>query len=265
MKTKILILLFIFLLIPRIASAGFISLTTVISTDLMTENNTKPHVKLLNSGDEPAYNVQISLLSEDFESKPIYVGVLSPNEPFEEYFNVTLAKDILPGSYPITVLVDYEDANGYPFSSVSPSSIVYKNPSLSRVSGDIPEISLSGKKSKKLTLNIRNLDDVSHDVNVELTLPRELKVVDTKKIINIESKEEKELNFEVSSISALVGSNYVALASLEYEDDSHHSSFARGIIKIVEEKPFEFPIWLPILSFCVLLIISVYYFIRGKK
>jgi len=231
----------------------------------MTEDTTKTHVRLLNSGDEPAYNVQISLLSEDFESNPIFVGVLSPNEPFEGYFNVSLAKEILPGNYPITVLVDYADANGYPFSSVSPSFIIYKNPTPTMVSGDIAEISLSSEKSKKLTLNVRNLDDVSHDVNIELILPRELKVVDTEKIISIEPKEEKQLNFEVSSVSALVGSSYIALASLEYEDDLHHSSYARGIIKIVEEKPFEFPIWLPVLSFGVLLIIFVYYFIRGKK
>jgi len=262
---KKLIILLILLFIPNLVSAGVISLTTTISTDLMIEDDTKIHVKLLNSGDEPAYNVQISLLSEDFESNPIFAGVLSPNEPFEEYFNVTLTKEILPGNYPITVLVDYADANGYPFSSVSPSSIIYKNPIPSIVSGDISEISLSSKKSKKLTLNVRNLDDVSHDVNVKLILPRELKVVDDQKIISIEPKEEKQLNFEVSSVSALVGSSYVALASLEYEDDLHHSSFARGIIKIVEEDPFEFPIWLPILSFCCLLIIFFYYFIRGKK
>lgn len=265
MKTKKLVILFVLLLIPQLVSAGVISLTTIISTDLMTEDTTKTHVKLLNSGDEPAYNVQISLLSEDFESNSIFVGILSPNEPFEGYFNVSLAKDILSGNYPVTILVDYADANSYPFSSVSPNSIIYKSPTTSMVSGDISEISLSGKKSKKLVLNVRNLDDVSHDVNVELILPRELKVADTEKIVSIGPKEEKQLNFEVSSVSALVGSSYVALASLEYEDGLHHSSFARGIIKIVEEKPFEFPIWLPILSFCMLLIIFVYYFIRGKK
>jgi len=262
---KKLMILFILLLIPQLVSAVVISLRTDISTELMTEGTTKTHVKLLNSGDEPAYNVQISLMSEDFDSTPIFIGILSPNEPFEGYFNVTLSKDILTGNYPITVLVDYEDANSYPFSSVSPSSIIYKTPTPSTVSGNIEEISLSGKKSEKLTLNVRNLDDVSHDVKVELILPRELKVFDTEKTVSIGPKEEKQLNFEVSSISALVGSSYVALASLEYEDDLHHSSFAKGIIKIVEEKPFEFPIWLPILSFCVLLIVFIYYFIRGKK
>jgi len=262
---KKMIILFIFLLIPQITLASVISLRTDVSTELMTEDTTKTHVNLLNSGDEPAYNVQISLLSGDFESNPIFVGILSPNKPFEGYFNVTLTKEILPGNYPITVLVDYEDANSYPFSSVSPSSIIYKTPTPSMVSGNIAEISLSGKKSKKLILNVMNLDDVSHDVKVELILPRELKVSDTEKTVSIGPKEEKQLNFEVSSVSALVGSSYVALASLEYEDDLHHSSFAKGIIKIVEEKPFEFPIWLPILSFCVLLIVFLYYFIRGKK
>jgi len=263
---KKLIILLIFLFIPHLVSAGIISLTTTVSTDIMTEDSTKIHVKLLNSGDEPAYNVQMSLLlSSSFNSEPIFIETLNPNEPFEADFDVTLTEEIIPGNYPIVILTDYADANGYPFSSVSPSFIVYQTRKLSKVSGGIPTLSLSGKKSKNLILNIRNLDDIPHDVEVKLFLPRELKVVDEERTLSIGAKDEEQLNFEVSSLSALTGSSYIVLASMEYEyEDSHYSSFGRGVIKIEEEKPFEFSIWIPILSFCVLLIIFLYYFIRRK-
>lgn len=259
MKTKIHIIVLILLLIPHLVLAGVISLTTTVSTDIMTEDNTEMHVRLLNSGDEPAYDVQTSLITENFESKPLFVGKLNLNEPFEGNINLTLKESIKPGKYPVPVLVDYADANGYPFSSVSPSFIVYKTQTTSRISGNIPELSLTGKEKKELILYIQNLDDVEHDVNVELILPRELKVVDNKRSILIDSKEEKKLSFEVSSLSALPGSSYVVLASLEYEDDLHYSSFVNGAIKITEEKPFNVPIWFLVLSFIVLSLIFIYY------
>ena len=229
---KGLMILLILLLIPYPVLAGVISLTTTISTDIMTEDATKIHVKLLNSGDEPAHNVQLSLLTESFNANPILVGELNPNEPFEGDFKVTLTEKILPGSYPIVVLTDYADANGYPFSSVSPSSIVYKTQTVSKVSGLIQEVSLAGKESKKVTLSIRNLDDVEHDVDVKLMLPRGIKVVDGENKISVGSKQEKSLDFEVSSLSAISGSTYAVVASIEYEDELHYSSFVNGIIRI---------------------------------
>ncbi len=101
---KKIILVFMFLLIPQPVLAGVISLTTTISTDIMTENVTRVSVKLLNSGDESAHNVQISLLTENFQSDPIFVGDLSPNNPFEGDSTLSLIREISPGNYPLVVL-----------------------------------------------------------------------------------------------------------------------------------------------------------------
>jgi len=232
MKAKIMITLLIFFFVPHIVSAGIISLTTSVSTDILIKDNTKIHIKLLNSGDESAYNVQISLLTENFKTDKILAGELKPNNPFEEILIINLTKQIISGKYPVALLVDYTDANGYPFSSVSSTFIVYKNSTVAKIAGLIPEISLSGKESKKLTLSIRNLDDKEHEVDVKLILPREIKVDKGEKRVSIGSKQEKSLDFEVSSLSAISGSTYAVLASLEYEDELHYSSFANGIIKI---------------------------------
>jgi len=264
---KLLILIGLFL-IPQIALASVISLTTIISTDIMSGDTTEIRVNILNSGDEAAYSVQASvLLPDDFTVNPKtnFVGTLNPNEPKELYFNISLKDSAYEGTYPLIVLVDYTDANGYPFSSVSPSSLIYKNPTVSKVSGVMPELSLSGKESKKLTLTLRNIDDVEHNVNIELIIPRELKVEDEKNSVLLQSKEEKKLDFDVSSFSALPGSSYVVLATLDYDyENSHYSSAVRSVIKIVAGRPSTFPIWVPIITFIGLLIIFIYYLIRGK-
>jgi hypothetical protein len=236
----------------------------------MTEKTAKTHVKLLNSGDEAAYNVQISLITDSFKTDQAYVGNLDPNVPFEEDLNITRTKEIFSGSYPLVVMTDYTDANSYPFSSVSQNYIIYKTRTGSKVSGTFSELNLTGKESKKLVLTLRNLDNAPHDVKVKLFIPRELKVLNEDRNLSIESKEEKTLDFDISSFSALAGSSYVVLASLEYEQDGlHYSSFAQNIVSIVEKKSPSIaptiPFWLPILTFFVLLIIFGYYLIRGKK
>ncbi|MDI6826250.1 MAG: hypothetical protein QMD36_03590 [Candidatus Aenigmarchaeota archaeon] len=265
MGTKKLIILFTLLLTSHLVSARVISLTTTITADIMSENTARLHVKLLNSGDEAAHNVQISSLTEDFKTDLIYAGILEPNVPFEGDLNISRTKEINPGSYPIVVLTDYADNNGYPFSSISPAYLTYKTHTVTKVSGIIPELTLAGKESKKLVLTVRNLDNIPHDVKVKLFLPRELKTVDEERSLSIGSKEEKTLNFDVSSFSALSGSSYVVLASLEYEQDGlHYSSFAQSIINITEKKSPSIPFWLPILTFFVLLIIFVYYFIKRR-
>ena len=266
---KKLIIFLILLLMPQLVLASYISLKTTITTNLITDDSSKIEVDILNSGDESAFSVQISpLLSSDFQVEPnLYdLGTLDPNEPEKINFDVTLSDGILPGSYPLVVLVDYADANGYPFSSVSPSSIIYKTQTLSKVTGVMEKLDLSKERTQTLTLTIRNLDQVQHNVDVKIYLPRELKIDKEESTVSIGPKEEKNINFEVSSFSALPGSSYIVLATLDYDDsNSHYSYTARNIINIVKEKPLEFPIWLPILSFIVLLIIFAYYLIRGKN
>jgi hypothetical protein len=232
----------------------------------MTDKTAKTHVKLLNSGDESAYKVQISLLTDSFKTDQLYVGNLDPNIPFEGDLNVTRTKELLSGDYPLVILTDYADANSYPFSSVSQNYITYKTHTVSRVSGVISELTLNGKESKKLVLTVRNLDDVQHDVKIKLFVPRELKIDNDKLNLTLKTKEEKTFNFDVSSFSALSGSSYVVLASLEYEHENmHYSSFAQSVINIKEPKPLSIPFWIPVVTFIVLLIIFFYYLKRGKK
>jgi hypothetical protein len=229
---KLLALIALSIFFSNIASASFISLTTTIS-DINIENSSQTNIKIVNSGDEPAFSLSISmLLPEGFESDKILIGKLNSNSSFEGIFNITRNREFVPGKYPVVVLTEYTDANGHPFSAVSSSHLVYKTPTLSKISGTMSTLTLKGKESKKLVLNLKNLDDLEHTVRVKLFLPLELKSVDVERTLVLEGKDEKNLEFEVSNFNALEGSSYAVLASAEYENNLHYSSLITGIIRI---------------------------------
>jgi len=259
MKRPLPILFILVLFLTPSGLASKISLTTTVSAEIMLKENSTVSIELLNSGDEPAFNLKLSFTSECFNSEPIYIQKLDPGKSFKGMINVSLKKEIGEGNHPLVLFTDYTDMNGYPFSSVSPLMIVYKTPTISRVSGILSDVNLN-KDTKKLKLILRNLDEVEHEVKVRLFLPRELDCDKTEMNISLEPKSERTLEFRVSNLGALEGSSYVVLASIEYEEaNKHYSSFANGMVKITEKKHANFPEWLPFLSIALLFMIFIYY------
>ena len=252
------------LLIPSLVLAGTISLTTSVNTDVLTINQGEIQVSLTNSGDEAAYNVQVSLITDDFSSQPVHIGTLEVNKPYENKISVVVKDDLKEGNYPVVLLTEYTDANSYPFSSVSPVTLIYKNPYSSRITGIFENIELSGKRSKNLVLKLKNIDQVDHNVDVKLILPNELSSDITENIINVESKEEKDVVFKISNFASLEGSSYVVLALIEYEDNYHYSSLASGMIGIVENKGMNVPKWIPISILIIVVIIFIILQVKSK-
>jgi len=261
---KLTIIFLIFFLLP-IASAGTISLTTTISSEFMMTNTTQIHVKTSNSGDEPAYNVQITLISDNFQTEPFYIGTLTPNIPSNTSLTIKTIGNTLPGNYPLVLMTEYQDANGYQFSSVSPFILTYKTHVSSTVSGTIHEIELSGQGEKNLLVYLKNTGDVSKKIKLKLILPRELKAENTENELWIGAKEEKEINAKISNFAGLEGSSYAVLSLIEYEEKgAHYSSVANGIVKIVEKRSLNMPEWLPITAVVILSIIFIIYQSKNK-
>jgi hypothetical protein len=259
------VLLVTLLMIPGFVLAGTISLTTSVTTEVLTTEEGSVQISITNSGDESAYNVQLSLLSDYFTSASVPIGTLNINEPFATNISINANSDVKEGNYPLILLTEYTDANGYPFSSVSPVTITYKTPHPSRITGVFENIELSGKRTKDFVLKLKNMDQVGHDVQIELFLPNELSSDSTEKILTLGSKEEKELIFKVSNFAGLEGSNYVILASIEYDDDYHHSSITSGIVKIVEGKSISnIPKWIIFPIIAVLVIIFIFYQFKSR-
>jgi len=251
---------------PSLVLAGTISLTTSVTTDVLSKNQGQIQVSLSNSGNEAAYNVQLSLVTDYFSSDPVHVGTLDVNKPFKTNITFSANQELKEGNYPVVLLTEYTDANGYPFSSVSPVTLTYKNPYSSRINWNFTIIEISGKKPKNLVLNLKNMDQVSHDINVRLILPNELSSDVGQNNITLGSKEEKTITFKVSNFAGLEGSNYVVLASIEYEGDHHYSSLASGMVKIIESKDFFRPDkWVIISAIGVLILVFIIYQFKNKK
>jgi len=211
---------------------GFISLTTYITTDVLTSEEGEIQVTLRNSGNKAAYNLQISIISNYFSSTPVLVGTLGINKPLMTNVSLDTNVDLKEGNYPVVLLTEYTDDNGYPFSSVSPITLTYKNPYPSRISGVFENIEVNGKRSENLVLKLKNMDQVNHDVNIRLILPNEISSDVSQKNIKLDPKDEKEIVFKVSNFAGLEGSSYTILATIEYEDNYHYSSITLGTIKI---------------------------------
>jgi len=263
---KKMILILVILMIPEITLAGTISLTTSVTTDIFTSEKGEIQITLANYGDEPAYNTQLSIVSDYFSSKPVNVGLLGVSNPLNINISLEAKTQLKEGNYPLVLMVEYTDANGYPFSSVSPITITYKNPYPSRITATFEKIEVDGGKPKNLIMKLKNMDQVDHNIDVKLVLPNELSSDSTVKKILIKAKEEKNVEFKISNFAGLSGSNYVILGIIEYEDDYHHSSVASGMVKIVQPKSVFKPSKNIIISVVVVLIILlILYQFLGKK
>ncbi|MEA1925453.1 MAG: CARDB domain-containing protein, partial [Candidatus Altiarchaeota archaeon] len=253
--------------------AGHISLNTRYTfPSVVTTGNFTVNVEVKNTGDEAAYDVSLTpLLSEDLESEPLAVGnKIAAGGTFTGEMEVNLQDNVIPGEYALAVLTDYKDANGYPFSSVSipPEKLVIRKNSNALVSATIERIKLPVNGKKNIKLNLRNLEDKEHQVRVLLLLPREFDTGSEIEIINLESRGERRLEFDLMPKGALSGSTYVIYALLEYDEDGiHHTSNAVGVVEVVEEEP---GIDVPGYAFIALVFIAIalfigYQFIAGKK
>lgn len=216
--------------------ASFISLTTSMDNIVIANDTVSKAMSITNSGDEPSWNVKVSLLlPEGFISEPLYAGKINANGVFSGRFNVSKIPGLSKGSYSIAVLTEYQDANGYQFSSISPNLIVYETPAGTRITGKLESITLGEKGTRKIQLRLMNRDNAVRSVSVRLFLPNEITTLSDQKQIEMGPNEEKSVDFEVSNFGALVGSTYSVFASFDYESDKHYSGFSVGMIEIVKE------------------------------
>lgn len=212
------------------ASASYISLNTALSSKV--ENNTlKVMVSSVNKGDESAFNVQAeirvggkTILAEKQAELPIGGNYQAAAE-----YKIALRK---PGTYPLTLIMHYTDANQYPFSALTCQTFVYQKDAVSPVFGQLRSVTFS--KDGTLNLTLKNLGDSGIKARTYLVAPRELTIGEKSGELLIPAKSEQRASFSVTNFSALAGSTYQVFAVSESEDnDLHYTCIAPGTIKIV--------------------------------
>lgn len=218
-----------------IAQGSFISMETKTSSSFQ-EDALVVNVRVTNKGDEPAYNIQVSIDANDIAASTPVKDVLQINETHtvEATFEIDIQ---VVGRYPLLVTVDYTDLNQYPFSALSSSYFVYKEDVSPKIHGKIDSVRIS--KSGRLILTLKNLLDTGKKIKTKLFLPRELTVSEAINEVELELKSEKKIRFDIENFSALAGSSYQVFAVMQYDDNNKHCTVTiPGIIKITEKADF---------------------------
>jgi len=228
------IALFLVFLLASTASASFIRLTTRVDRiENATEDKVLSNVVLSNTGDEPASNVYVNLiLPKGFEAEEEFIGVLGINETKNKTIPINITTGRRQGLYPLVVLTRYTDANNYPFSSISPAYLVYKEPSFSDIRITIEDATIYGKEVGSMQATIINMDERGHDAYLRVFLPKEIRTEEPERIIKLAPKSSINLTFPISSLGALEGSSYYVAASIEYDDAKHYTSLDGALVKV---------------------------------
>jgi len=213
--------------------AGVIKIETETSITV-TDDLLKTSVATTNKGDEAAYNVQVHLiLLGEIQSGPIKAQ-LNKDQPDTIAFEKTLPA-LKKGRYPLVVMVDFHDANQYPFSAVSCATFFFKedaNPGLICLGKDI-----SMGENGKLGFKVKNLESGSKTVRASLVLPKELSTPISQSDFRIDAREEKTINFDIKNFSALSGASYPVFCSFEYDsEESHFTALANALVTIKKDE-----------------------------
>jgi hypothetical protein len=263
MKISISTLLFFLSLavIPRLAESNFISIETGTVIHI-SDDHAQIIVTTTNKGDEPAYNLKMSIEIGNIAFSGHVKNSLAPKEQYREEFNTALGFK-KAGRYPVIVNTEYTDANLYPFTAPSATYLNYKEALNARVAGIIPETRLA--KSGSISLTVNNMDVVERKFHFHLIAPKEILIRNPQGDITVDSGMRKTISFDIKNISALPGSSYPVFVLLSYEDSKYYySTINTGTITIAKERSLLETYKWPLMAALIILVVIVFIY-NSKK
>ncbi len=269
MKIGLWLLIFLFLFASQ-SDASLISMGVTVSNTLALDGSSgESTVSVTNGGDEAAYNVQVSLLdllNNNLMAGQIY-SVLKPEEKTKSTFKLDLSNITLPGTYPLLAIVDYRDANNYPFSAIAYSTFNYKEATNPLLMMRLSPLKLADKAT--LSLDLTNLNDGPRKIAIYAITPRELIVKDNRQVIELAGQKSTTLTFKISSLSAIAGSNYPIFIVATYEDGrKFYSNFASSSVEIVKPEKravTRLPVFLGVGAVVILVLLIIILQFRKRK
>lgn len=187
-------------------------------------------VQVLNKGDEAARNVGARIVFNRTEIETAPLPELPPASP--RGVPVGLSLEGLRGTYPAIVTVNFEDANGYPFSTVSVIMVPAEDAKHSDVMGALDVTRIRGKT--EVPLRLRSSVEEPVTVHYRLILPRELSAENATGEITVPSGGQSMVPLVFENFSALPNSRYGLHAVLEYEAGGrHYTSVASGSVQVI--------------------------------
>ena len=261
-QSRLLMTFIVVLLCATPSFAGVLKIKTQ-TTVQTTGDQLHITVTLTNEGTAIAYNLQVhlELLGKTLDSK--LKPQLDPSKSSSFVFEKR-AEGIKAGRYPLTVSVDFHDANQYPFSALSGMTFS-AGPD---VNSDLAVMgkAISMGKSGELPLNIKNMGADKKKILATLMLPRELSTPTPQIRFSMDPRSQKDLNFEIRNFSALPGADYPVFCYFEYDlENIHHTAVCSTVIKIIEpENLFRQYRWLWIGIAGILILALLMLIIRSR-
>jgi hypothetical protein len=213
--------------------AGILKIETETTVE-MSADRVKASVVFANRGTAPAYNLQVHLTALGLTDASPVVAHIDPGQSERALFEREIS-DAGKGRYPMTVRVDFHDANQYPFSALSGMTFHIGeavNPEIAALTRD-----MTLDRSGKLRFDVKNLDLKPLQITATLVLPKELSSQKPRSVFEIDQRSEKAVTFELRNFSALPGATYPVFCYFEYDSGGvHHTALGRSLITVAKDE-----------------------------
>ncbi len=248
---------------PVAALAGTIRMTT--RAELTTQNGLlRAETEVCNNGNAPAYGVRLSLSAFDATDETVRVERLMA----KKCVTFSIARQIPPmkkGSYPVAMVTRYTDHTGYPFSALNCMTVIVNGSQPAELTGRPGALKLADRGV--LYWAIENTAHLPRAVTGTLYLPDELTADQRKHHLQLASREDGTLRFDIENRFAPAGAVYPVFCAFEYEDaDDHYTLVSRQTITIeTRHRWFRKARWWFLLSGCVFFFLFSAILIVGRR
>jgi len=247
------------------ATADVLKIETETTVEVSADRVTA-RVTFANRGTAPAYNLQVHLIALGLTDASPVVAHLDPGQSERAFFERAI-RGVGKGRYPMTVRVDFHDANQYPFSALSGMTFHIGeavNPDLAALTQD-----MILNQSGTLRFDVKNLGLTPEKVTATLVLPKEFSSAQPTKAFDMDQRSDKTVTFEIRNFSALPGAAYPVFSYFEYDSKGvHHTALARALITVAPDenlfRRFRW-LWITLAGILAALLILVLIKERRKK
>jgi hypothetical protein len=208
-------------LVASQAWAGTIAIQLTHRAELQ-EGELRAALTISNGGDEAARGVTPVLRFRDAESRAPTQESLPPGEPFEAPLAVP-AGELGEGRWPYAILVDYADANLYPFQAVSVGMLEVGSPPLPKVSLTAPAPATLADEAR-LAVKLKNLSESPQEVRLAVVGPEAIETTAPAEAAVLTGWEEREVPLRLVNRAALPGSVYPLFVTAEWQDGEVHQA-----------------------------------------
>ncbi|MBN3032898.1 MAG: hypothetical protein JW873_02270 [Candidatus Saganbacteria bacterium] len=253
-----------FFLLTAPVFAGFISLKTTITLK-PAGNKLKIGLAARNAGNEPAYNVEASVAAAGREVRSQKLGELPVGATYRAEESLPRSLPV-PGTYPLTIILRYTDANQYPFSPIIVRTFDCGQATTSPLFGLAQPLTFTN--AGKLAVTFKNPGERWLKARVTLLAPGELTVAEPVRTLDLAPRGEQKVEFAVSNFSALPGSVYQLYAAAEFDAAGrHYTALVPATVKLGAEHRLLGldPLWLGAGLVLLTALFAAAQFIRGKK